>query len=207
MVKAATPKPSLDLPIMEADYRAGIKSIRQIAREHGVSETAIRKRADREGWTRDLSAAIQAKADDMVRRDVVRTEVRTANRIPEKVVIEANAATVYQVQIAHRAGLTRLAGIRDGLLSVLEAQPDDAKKGDKAPKPLTILERVDTLKKLSEVDEKIRKGEREAYGIDKIVPDEGGIVSVLSEAERASRAAAILQLALKRRDAEKPRDS
>ncbi len=195
-------KPTADWAVIEADYRAGIKSVRQVAREHGLSETAIRKRARGEDWTRDLSAAIQAKADDLVRRDAVRTEVRAANRIPDKVVIEANANTVYQVQINHRAGLTRLAKYRDKLLAELEAPPAVAKEGEKAPEPLSLPTRIASLKQLSEVDEKIRKGEREAYGIDKIVPDEGGIASTLTEAERASRAAVLLQLALQRRVAE-----
>lgn len=76
-------KPTAHWPTIEADYRAGVKSVRQIAREHGLLEAAIRKRAKLEGWTRDLSAAIQAKADELVRNEAVRTEVRNANRIPQ----------------------------------------------------------------------------------------------------------------------------
>lgn len=189
-------------PTIEADYRAGVKSIRQIAREHGLSETAIRKRARADDWTRDLSAKIQAKADDLVRRAAVRTEVRSANRIPESVVVEANANTVYQVQIAHRRGLTKLADLRDALLVELETKPTPPAAGEKAPEPLTLPTRIDSLKKLAEVDEKIRKGEREAYGIDNVQADEGGIVSTLSDAERASRLAALMDLARKRRDVE-----
>mgnify|MGYP001581759619 CR=1 FL=1 len=39
---------------IELDYRAGIKSLRQIAAEQGISEGAIRKRAKRDDWSRDL---------------------------------------------------------------------------------------------------------------------------------------------------------
>jgi len=207
-------KPIAHWPTIEADFRAGIKSIRQIAREHGLSETAIRKRAKAEDWTRDLSAAIQAKADDLVRREAVRNEVRAANQIPDKVVVDANANAVYRVQMAHRAGLTKLAVLRDGLLSELEqaatpaAAPAPApetadEKGDDAAEPqpaagLTLPTRIAALKQLAEVDEKIRRGEREAYGIDKIQPDEGGIVSKLTDAERASRLAALFAIARKR---------
>jgi transposase-like protein len=116
-----SPKPTAHWPTIEADYRAGIKSVRQIAREHGLSEAAIRKRAKGEGWTRDLSAAIQAKADELVRNEAVRTEVRNANRIPDAVVVDANANAVYRVQMAHRAGLTKLAELRDTLLTELVA--------------------------------------------------------------------------------------
>ncbi|NDZ11497.1 hypothetical protein C7T35_01375 [Variovorax sp. WS11] len=200
-----TEKPQPHWPTIEADYRAGVKSIRQIAREHGISETAIRKRAKAEQWARDLSAAIQAKADEMVRMDAVRTEVRTANRIPDKIVVDANATAVYKVQLGHRTGLTKLTDLKDQLLDELgkTAPPVvDAgaqQEGEAAPAAgLSLPARIESLKKLSEVDEKIRRGEREAYGIDKFVPDESGIASKLTDAERASRLAAIFAAAQKR---------
>jgi len=37
---------------IELNYRAGIKSLRQIAGEQGISEGAIRKRAKRDDWSR-----------------------------------------------------------------------------------------------------------------------------------------------------------
>lgn len=192
--------------MIEADYRAGIKSVRQIAREHGLSEAAIRKRAKADAWTRDLSAAIQAKADELVRNEAVRTEVRNANRVPDKVVVDANANAVYRVQMAHRAGLTKLSDLRDTLITELESsaasEPDSSPPGTENPQQaaagLALPVRIESLKKLAEVDEKIRRGEREAYGIDKIQPDEGGIVSKLSDAERASRLAALIEVARKR---------
>lgn len=200
-------KPIAHWPTIEADYRAGVKSVRQIAREHGLSEAAIRKRANRESWARDLNAAIQAKADELVRNEAVRTEVRNANRIPDKDVIDANANAIYRVQIAHRAGLTRLSALRDAQLVELEiaakpvgkATADQAvAESQEAPTQMALSARVGLLKQLTEIDEKLRKGEREAYGIDKIQPDEGGIVSKLTDAERASRLAALFEIARKR---------
>ena len=40
---------------IELDYRAGIKTLRQIADENGITHGAINKRAKRDGWERDLS--------------------------------------------------------------------------------------------------------------------------------------------------------
>jgi hypothetical protein len=51
---------------IEGDYRAGLKTLRQIAGEHGITHTAVKKRADRDGWVRDLSAKIKARVDDLV---------------------------------------------------------------------------------------------------------------------------------------------
>ncbi|MFM7187956.1 MAG: hypothetical protein ACKO14_09085, partial [Armatimonadota bacterium] len=48
---------------IEVDYRAGIKTLRQIAEENGISHQAIDKRAKKEEWMHDLTAKIQAKAN------------------------------------------------------------------------------------------------------------------------------------------------
>lgn len=52
---------SLDWESIESEYRCGIKSIREIARDHGCSDKAIRKKASQEGWVRDLTARIRQK--------------------------------------------------------------------------------------------------------------------------------------------------
>ena len=52
---------AVDWERIELDYRAGIKTLRQIAEENGISHVAINKRAKRDGWTRDLSAKIQLR--------------------------------------------------------------------------------------------------------------------------------------------------
>ena len=46
---------AVDWERIELDYRAGIKTLRQIAGENGITEGAIRKRAKRDDWDRDLS--------------------------------------------------------------------------------------------------------------------------------------------------------
>lgn len=48
----ASGKPSVDWERVEADYCAGIKSGRQIAKECGRTEGAIRKKAKTLGWVR-----------------------------------------------------------------------------------------------------------------------------------------------------------
>lgn len=46
---------------IELDYRAGIKSLRQMAADHGIAHSAISKRAKRDDWSRDLSKKIKAE--------------------------------------------------------------------------------------------------------------------------------------------------
>ncbi|MFT8245208.1 terminase [Roseomonas sp. BN140053] len=50
-----TDRAETDWEAVEAEYRAGQRAIRQIARRHGLSDTAIRKRAKAGGWVRDTA--------------------------------------------------------------------------------------------------------------------------------------------------------
>lgn len=64
-------KKQVDWELVEKDYRAGLKTLRQIAQERGVSHVAIQKKAKQFGWTRDLSEKIQAKAKEKVTKAAV----------------------------------------------------------------------------------------------------------------------------------------
>ncbi|PHM72271.1 phage protein [Xenorhabdus sp. KJ12.1] len=44
-----------DWEAIESAYRAGLLSLREIASQHGISEGAIRKRANRDEWDKRLS--------------------------------------------------------------------------------------------------------------------------------------------------------
>ena len=59
---------TVDWVAIEADYRAGIKSVRAISAAHGITHRAIQKRAERAGWERDLAERIRAKAQAQVAR-------------------------------------------------------------------------------------------------------------------------------------------
>ncbi|MCY1230660.1 hypothetical protein D9M72_430800 [compost metagenome] len=183
-------KTGIAWPSIEADYRAGIKSLRQIASQQGVSEGAIRKRAKKEDWQRDLAAKIQAKAEALVRNEAVRSEVRSATRVPEHVVIEANAVGVFEVRISQRTDIQRAGRLFRSLLAELEAQtdnlalfqqlgelldqsgPDENGKhrrdllNELYQKIISTVGRVDSSKKLVEMLEKLVRMEREAFGIE-----------------------------------------
>ncbi len=122
---------------IELDYRAGIKSLRQIAGEHGIkSETSIRKRAAKYGWQRDLNQTINDVADDLVRKDTVRNKVRSKSvhsdesrttyddrqdfDISEEETIEENAKAIAQVRIAHRKDIARSRNLFAKLIEEVE---------------------------------------------------------------------------------------
>ena len=94
---------------IEADYRAGIKALRLIGEENGVTEGAIRKRAKRDEWTRDLTGRIQAKAEDKVRKEEVRKAGTHAHRMSpatEREVVDANAEVLAHVDLLQRKDVT-----------------------------------------------------------------------------------------------------
>jgi prophage maintenance system killer protein len=101
------PKKRTDWEPIERDYRAGILSIREIAKIHAITDTAIRKKAKAEGWQRDLTERVKEK----VRTELVRSEVRTANPQTEREIVDVAAATVVQVVREHRSRISQGAAI------------------------------------------------------------------------------------------------
>lgn len=58
-----TPRSTANWPAIEREYRAGKTSVSKIAQKHGISHTAINKRAAKEGWKRkDAKAAENRRA-------------------------------------------------------------------------------------------------------------------------------------------------
>jgi hypothetical protein len=94
-----TDKPSrtVDWELIERDYRAGSLSIREIAKVHGVSDTAIRKKATKDGWQRDLTERVQER----VRTELVRATVRTADPQTEEEIVHEAAAQKVAVVRSH----------------------------------------------------------------------------------------------------------
>lgn len=180
--KAAAP----DWGRIEMDFRAGLKSNREIGAEHGITEGAIRKKAKQEDWVRDLSAKIHAKADDLVRREAVRSEVRANQVAKEKDVIDANAQAIVTVRLAHRQDIARARKLTNAMLLELELCTDPAirellaglprlvlEADASAPKLAAIFEaimslpeRSKTMKTLAESMQKLVDMERTAYDMD-----------------------------------------
>jgi len=148
-----TEKKKPDWERIELDYRAGILTLREMASSAGVTEGAIRKRAKRDDWTRDLAGKIKAKADDLVRKEEVRKEVRKGAVLTERVLIEAGAEAILRVKLGHRVRITRHSELLDKLQAELEESGDD------------LAQRVDISKKLGETLKTLITLERDAFDI------------------------------------------
>ena len=183
-----THKPAPDWEKIEADYRAGILSLREIAEAHpGVNHVAITRRAKREGWSRDLSAKIRAKADALVTERTVTADVTAERRVSERDIIDANAQAIVSVRLAHRTDIQRSRSITMRLLEELELQSgrenaelleqlgelmrreDDRgqdKLNDLYQKIISLPGRAKTMKDLGESLRVLVTLERQAFGLD-----------------------------------------
>lgn len=184
MTDQGAAKATPDWEKIEADYRAGVLSLREIADGSGVSHVAISKRAKAQGWDRDISAKVKSKADALVNKIEVNSKVNSEKAISERQLIEANAQVIADVRMSHRGDIRRARSLTMTLLSELEAttidhdlfaelgemlrQPDhngNDKLNDVYQKIIGLPSRVDSVKKLSEALKTLVGLEREAYGM------------------------------------------
>ena len=174
----------IDWERVEADYCAGVKSIREIARENGVSDRAVRDKAKANDWTRDVSAKVAAKAGKLLRTEELRTQLRSEKQASEKEIVAASAQAIVNVKLSHRKSISRQRELVERLLAELEAQtgdvdlfgqlgelmhnPDDKgvdKLNEIYKKVIATPQRIDSLKKLAETLKHLIYLEREAFDI------------------------------------------
>lgn len=182
----------VDWESVEKEYRAGVKSLRQIGEECGCSHVAIQKRASSEGWVRDLSAKIRAAAEAKVTKDAVTNLVTVETKIAERELVEANAELQASIVRAHRKDISRSRRLALALLEELEQQtdnrdlyeqlgvmlanPDDKgidKLNDLYRKVIALPSRVESIKKLADTLKTLVGLERQAFGLAEN-PDDGG---------------------------------
>jgi hypothetical protein len=149
----------IDWEAIEREYRAGQLSIRAIASEHGITDTAIRKKAKEFGWKRLLA--------DKVREEVREKLVRGGSHEPradDEDIIDGASSIGVEVVLSHRKDIGQLRGIASILAGRLAeylqgGEPDGKFIGDK--------ESVgDLLEKLTRVRAKLIPLERQAFNLD-----------------------------------------
>ena len=84
----ATNRTQEDWERIEKEYRAGMVSVRKIARDNNISHTAIQLKAKECSWDRDLSAKIQAELASKELSMQVATDPKLATEIVETTVDE-----------------------------------------------------------------------------------------------------------------------
>ncbi|MFJ2480694.1 hypothetical protein ACIOWE_10490 [Pseudomonas sp. NPDC087598] len=171
-----------DWEAIERAYRAGSLSIRTIAERHGVSDTAIRKKAKALVWARDLSDQVRKE----VRSKLVRGEVRNdqgANCELDAEIIEEAAEEGARVVRSHRRDIrkaTILANLlmddlmttiqrREEIEEDIEAETSEDNNGMRRASMLAAVglpSNSKTLFQLSSAMKNLQVLERQAYSLD-----------------------------------------
>lgn len=177
-----TEKQTPDWEAIERAFRAGALSIRTIADRHGVSDTAIRKRAKAGGWERDLSEQVRKE----VRNKLVRGEVREdqcANPEDDAAVVEEAAAEGARVVRSHRRDIRKAANLANLLMDDLllaikkreeieETIEDETRDDSNGMRRASMLAAVGlpsnakTLFQLSSAMKNLQVLERQAFNLD-----------------------------------------
>lgn len=168
---------------IEVRYRAGLLSLREIASEDGnVTEAAIRKRAKRDSWTRDLSAKVQQRADELVRKEEVRRQVRGAQEVSAKQEVEIAATALAEVKNGRRTRVRKGQEVTAKLWKEIDLMVDNVENleqlgelmrkeddngvdrlNDTYLKVISLAGRVDSVKKLTEAEAKLAGMEADAW--------------------------------------------
>lgn len=171
----------IDWDAIEREYIPAIRSLRDIASQFGVAESAIRDRAKRYGWERNLEEKIKAKKESILRKDELRKSTAQSNKVTEKEIIESAATIQATVILEEREDVKRLIRICELLEKQLETIANDPDSEEDLEKKARIN------KTLIESRDKVFNMRRRNYGIndnangDADTPEQQGITVVFGK--------------------------
>lgn len=171
----------VDWDAVEAEYRTGKYSNRQLGQRFGVSESAIRGRAKRYAWQKDLSKVVQQQTRIKSTQTAVTDKVREKREqsgsdldapLTDKEIIEAAAEQGATIIGQHQKRIAQYQGIVERFADQLSAQVDTgkisviSKSGDliEVDTPLDYVGK--SLSNGAMALERLVKLERQAHGLD-----------------------------------------
>lgn len=110
----------IDWERVEAHYRAGIMSLREIGELCGCSHAAVSQRAKTFGWSRDLKGKIKAKADELLSKQALTGSLSTATPVKEAAIVAAGGAQIAVVTLNQRKWTDKAVDLVTRLMTELE---------------------------------------------------------------------------------------
>lgn len=175
MAKRLTDK-QVDWLGLERDYRAGIKSDRQLEADYGISRGRIKRRAEREGWQRNLQERINNAAKVQLQQSLASAHQQLDEGVSaeerERQIVECAAATQVELVNRHRGDLAMIRGTTMAVFGQLndqvhagyiEVAQDD---GSAVKLPLDLETVAKTLNNVTTSYQRIVNLERQAFGLD-----------------------------------------
>lgn len=197
---AKSTRRTYDWERIEREYRAGQLSIREIAKKFGPSEGAVRQRAKRYGWSRDLSKKVQDRTKDKL----LRSDVRTSSADDEQIVEQAAQRGV-QVVESHRRDINQgrelcgllMGELRDGTVNrellgeIIDEQADeeewDHRKRAAAQRAISLPARAGVMRDLATAMKTLQGLERTAFNLDDQAPMKDPLDELLDSVMDSSR--------------------
>jgi hypothetical protein len=176
----------VDWDAIEKEYSKGIETNYAIGKEHGISEGAIRLRAKKFGWAKDLNEKIKLVAESKLRAKIYAQS--TQAKFEERSEIETAADRQVETLEKETEVLKKLVGICDGHIIALQTYGEDLEKKARVTKLV-----VDTCEKLMNLC-------RRNVGINDNANGEADNPKPthLDDQARAARLAGLLSVALQR---------
>lgn len=180
----ATQRKLVDKEALGVEYRAGMKSLKMLGEEFGISAPRVKQIADAEGWERDLSVLIRQKAEAKLNAEALNNQLNAdARKASEREIVEVNATVQANKITEHRTDIKRYRTLCQSMLAELEAETGDTdtfeglgellKKEDASidklneayRKAISLPSRIDGVKKLADTLKVLIGLERQAFGI------------------------------------------
>lgn len=145
-----------DWDAIQAEYRTGCYSNRQIADKYGCTEGAVRSRAKRHEWVKDLSEQVRIATDEKL----LRSEVRSDYAANDEQIVSDAAETRAAVVLRHRRTVAR----DTERLELLAAKFDTAVAAVVDMKDIDEAQGI--LESMARTRAKLIPIERQSFGID-----------------------------------------
>ena len=172
-------KKEIDWPAVEAEYRAGLLSTREIGKRHGVSHVSVLKHAKKDNWIKDLKEKVKREITrKLIKSSVTVKHVETNDKgIPEEPVedevsdeeiIEAAAEQGAKVVKLHRADIQIQRKLAVNLLTELSINLPRTmvtKEGKEVEVTSSLKERSEIFRNLAQATAKYIPLERQAWSL------------------------------------------
>ena len=183
--------------------------MREIGRQHGITDAGINKRAKKLGWTRDLTDKVRAQVKARLVRDDSLSDGLSLPRASDAQTVAVAASRGVEIVRQHRKALRDLNDLgarlydelhatttkRGELIEMIEAHTADdksPKRRDAMMKAVELPGRIGAFKDLSMAIKNLLPLERQAFNLD------------ADEANPAESLTAILEAIHAKRNAPKP---
>lgn len=178
----------IDWDVIERDYRIALLTMRQLAEKHHVDTSSISRRANKEGWQRDLAERVNQLTNNRIANSLMIDEevekMHTENHLKstqaDMLAVELSSKETFEIVRGHYQIARYLESLMLKMLDEIEEQirervilselktmlhESDPRAALALHNLTSVGSRMNTLKAATDIHEKIVKIERQAFNI------------------------------------------